>query len=370
MTKCLHVVDKDTGATIGFQRLRPDGAPLCHCIYPGDYVDDVAIDATPGNTDMDRLEQFMIDRDQKLKRMKLELFCNMIVKKDKTTGDITVNQSKHSERLCKEVLQREGQVIEDLDKVKAPATPFPPGYHFEIRTKADDVDDFMTDERVTEFRSWCMGFQWVAKTLVGIKYPICQLCRCMANPTKKNYNDLVRLARWVAKNRRRSLVFHREGDLIVSASSDSDWAACKTTRRSCTGYAVSIGKSLVIAKAQMQKSVAMSSMEAELIAMTEAAKTVVYFRGLMNELGFPQVEPARIDVDNQSCIQMSRSTMSCYRNRHIPIRYYYCKQLIKDGEIDPQWIPSAENMSDLFTKCVSGELFDKHQDSMSREVVD
>ena len=75
-----------------------------------------------------------------------------------------------------------------------------------------------------------------------------------------------------------------------------------------------------------------------------------------------------IDVDNQSCIQMARSTMSCYKNRHIPIRYFWIKDLMKTGEVELQWVASADNTSDLLTKCVSAELFEVHREKVSKTV--
>jgi len=118
----------------------------------------------------------------------------------------------------------------------------------------------------------------------------------------------------------------------------------------------------------MQKSVSQSSMEAELVALTECSKSVVHFRGLLSEMNITQPGPTMIDVDNQSCIQVARSTMTCYKNRHVPIKYFFVKDLMQAGEIEVQWVASADNTSDLLTKCVTAELFAAHQQKVSTTV--
>ena len=124
-----------------------------------------------------------------------------------------------------------------------------------------------------------------------------------------------------------------------------------------------------MSKAQMQRLVALSSMEAELIALNETAKTVMFYRVFLKEMGYEQSTKSMIKVDNQSAIQMSRSQMATYRNRHIPLRYYKIKELLRT-DIDLEWVQSKDNVADLFTKNVSKDLFKKHRDSVSTVVLE
>ena len=112
----------------------------------------------------------------------------------------------------------------------------------------------------------------------------------------------------------------------------------------------------------------MSSMEAELIALTEATKTVVYLRKLMSLFGYPQHSPTPIGVDNQSVLAVSKSVMIAWKNRHIPLRYFKVRELIKNGDVELYYVSSADNDSDLLTKSLSRELFEKHRSSMVFEV--
>lgn len=360
-SKCIAMFDDDK-KLIGFQRVKPDGSPMMHIILIVQYVDDLAVAYTRGNKQVEELVSFIrAKKDQVFTQQEFKLFLNFNITRDRDAKTITANQRLHSDKLIEAVLGVTGDAV---TKINVPKTPMPPGWMPEIRGKDDPKDDFMTQELVSDFRSQLMMLNWITRTIPQLKYPVGQLCRTMGNPTKSNTEDLKRLVRWLAGNRNRGLVFGR-GDLTCNAYSDSDWAADRSTRRSCTGYVVNIGESLVLAKSKLQSLTAQSSMEAEVIAMVECGKTVAFVRDLLNELGFRQPEPTRVWVDNQSAISMSRSQMQVYRNRHIPIRYFVCKDWIKKQIIDVQWIASNDNTADLFTKCVTVDLFDKHQDSVS-----
>ena len=119
----------------------------------------------------------------------------------------------------------------------------------------------------------------------------------------------------------------------------------------------------------MQRLVALSSMEAELIALNKTAKTVMFYRVFLKEMGYEQISKSMIKVDNQSAIQMSRSQMATYRNRHVPLRYFKIKELL-ETDIDLEWVSSKENVADLFTKSVNNDLFQKHRDSVSTVVLE
>ena len=60
--------------------------------------------------------------------------------------------------------------------------------------------------------------------------------------------------------------------------------------------------------------------------------------------------------------------MAVYRNRHIPLRYFYIKDLLKD-DVELTWVGSADNVADLFTKSVAKDLFAKHKEKVSGVVI-
>lgn len=363
-----QIYDRDTitvkdekGKIVGFQLVGCDGKPMTHKIIIGSYVDDCLIAYTRGNKMVPKLYEFLRSREHKFTVEPLQFFLNMHIQRDRDNRTLTLQQDQHARKLIKEVFQQEPENINNRE------TPFPDGYLPEPSQNTEGDKLVMTEEKRSEYRSWSASLLWISRTVPEIKHSVGQLCRHMHNPSVDHYNDVKKVVRYLAGNLDRGLKF-KGNNINVNAASDSDWGACKYTRRSCTGYAVYIGDSLVVAKSQMQKLVALSSMEAELIALNECAKTVAYFRAFLGELGYEQTEKSKVYVDNQSCIQMSRSQMAVYRNRHIPLRYHFVKDLLAN-DIDLIWIASEDNVADLFTKSVTTVLFLKHRDGVSSVVV-
>ena len=88
----------------------------------------------------------------------------------------------------------------------------------------------------------------------------------------------------------------------MSAYSDADWAGCPDTRRSVTGWCMFLGSSLISWKSKKQARVSKSSTESEYRAMSAACSEILWLRGLLAELGFPQTEPTSLYADNTSAI--------------------------------------------------------------------
>ena len=87
---------------------------------------------------------------------------------------------------------------------------------------------------------------------------------------------------------------------------DSDYAGDLDQRRSLTGYVFQINGCTVSWKSTLQQVVALSTTEAEYIALTEAIKEALWLKGLLGELGFQQ-DSVEVLCDSQSAIHLSKN---------------------------------------------------------------
>jgi len=87
--------------------------------------------------------------------------------------------------------------------------------------------------------------------------------------------------------------------------SDSDWGSNIHDRKSTSGNCFSLGLGLISWCSKKQKVVALSSTEAEYIAMTHASTQVLWLRKLLEEIGEKQVDPTILYSDNMSAIQLA-----------------------------------------------------------------
>jgi len=125
--------------------------------------------------------------------------------------------------------------------------------------------------------------------------------------------------------------------------------------RSHAGSFVCIGKnSAAIAthSRRITSCVALSSMEAEYIALNELSRTIIYMRNFLADIGFKQKDPTIIYEDNASAIYLASSSNIPVKSRHILLRYHFIKFAIESGAIEVHYVPSNMQRADCLTKAL------------------
>ena len=145
---------------------------------------------------------------------------------------------------------------------------------------------------------------------------------------------------------------------------DSDFAGDVDTRRSTTGNVFLLGGACVSWSSRLQVTVAVSTAEAEYMALFSGAQEAVYLRRLLGELGFEQEEPTPILVDNQAAIQMALNPIDHKRTKHIDVKYHFCREKVEDKVIIPEYVTSADQLADIFTKDLAKIAFERLRDQI------
>lgn len=83
----------------------------------------------------------------------------------------------------------------------------------------------------------------------------------------------------------------------------------------------------------MQPTISLSNTEAEYRVLTDAAKDIINFRRLLQELGVPTNDPIILLSDNQSCIKMVKNPVLHARTKHIEIQHHFIREAAKAGEV-------------------------------------
>jgi len=112
-------------------------------------------------------------------------------------------------------------------------------------------------------------------------------------------------------------------------------------------------------KTKKQDVVALSTTEAEYMALSEAAKAAAWMRNLYTELGIPVDKPTTIYEDNISTMILAEHGSQHPRTKHIQIRFHRIRDYIKDKEIILEHLETKEMLGDLFTKPLVGPQFEK-----------
>ena len=146
-------------------------------------------------------------------------------------------------------------------------------------------------------------------------------------------------------------------DLTLTCYVDADWATDPEDRASRTGVICYLGRTAVWWKSRKQQSIAVSTCEAEYMALFEGGKDVVWLRNLLCELGICCKNTATVVYhDNQSSIVWAESP-GLRKVKHIDLRYNFTRHLVEQGVIKVKYVNTEQNAADIFTKALSGEKY-------------
>ncbi|KAG8489147.1 hypothetical protein CXB51_017180 [Gossypium anomalum] len=181
-----------------------------------------------------------------------------------------------------------------------------------------------------------------------LSYAVSAVSRYMANPGKEHWKAVQWVLRYLRGTTDVCLQFGRTKDRVIGYV-DADFAGDLDRRRSLTGYVFTIGGCAISWKATLQTTVALSTTEAEYMAITEACKEAIWLKGLFSELN-KDLQISIVFCDSQSAIFLTKDQMFHERTKHIDVRYHFVRDIIARGDIVVSKISTHENPADMMTK--------------------
>ncbi|KAJ1525556.1 hypothetical protein ONE63_010361 [Megalurothrips usitatus] len=138
------------------------------------------------------------------------------------------------------------------------------------------------------------------------------------------------------------------------AYTDADWGNCQDDRRSYSGNVILMADGAVSWDSRKQRSVALSSVEAEHVALTDWAKEALFLTSVMEEI-LGKKTSINIRCDSQGAIATAQHEGPTKRLKHIDIRLHFVKALIQDGRMKIEYVPTEDMVADALTKQLSAE---------------
>ena len=181
--------------------------------------------------------------------------------------------------------------------------------------------------------------------------------------TEEHWKGLKRILRYLRGTINLSLRFRKMKNSIITGYADADWGG-DNDRKSTTGFLIEVYGNPVCWVTKKQSTVALSSTEAEYVALATASTEAVWTRNLLKELGWKLKDPVIMYEDNQACIHLL-SKWEHQRLKHIDIKYNFIRDLSNDGVIRVLYVPSDLQKADLLTKGLTGMKFEKLRKSFN-----
>jgi hypothetical protein len=307
------------------------------------YVDDMLV----AGPDMDEIQMLkkQLSREFDMKDLgAAKQILGMRINRDKQKGTLQLSQEEYIDRILKRF---------NMSNAKPVSTPL--ASHFRLSKdqspKTEEEKDFMAK---VPYASAIGSLMYaMVCTRPDIAHAVGAVSRFMTNPGKQHWEAVKWILRYLRGTTDRCLCFRR-GELKLQGFVDADFAAEVDHRRSTTGYVFTVGTTAVSWISQIQKIVALSTTEAEYIAVTEASKEMIWLQGLLAEMGFKQ-EKNVLHSDSQSAIHLAKNSAFHSRTKHIGLRYHFVRSLLEDGVLTLEKIQGSKNPADMLTKTVTIE---------------
>lgn len=153
------------------------------------------------------------------------------------------------------------------------------------------------------------------------------------------------------------LLLRSDSDLRLNGWCDSDWASCPITRKSVTGYFVQLGDSPISWKTIKQKTVSLSSAEAEYRAMRFLVQELTWLKRVLLTLGGSHNHPMLVHCDSKSTIHIATNPVFHERTNHVEADCHYVHDEVTNGAISLSHVPSKAQLADIFTKPLGANEF-------------
>ena len=142
-----------------------------------------------------------------------------------------------------------------------------------------------------------------------------------------------------------------------------------STRKSTSGYVFRLGGATISWKSKRQTIVALSSTEAEYVALGLATQQVIWLRKLLASIDFKQSEATVLYEDNQGTIALSKNPKSHSRTKHIDIKCHYVREAVEKKETVLVYCATEKMMVDVLTKGLAKLKFEELRSMMSVELI-
>ena len=218
---------------------------------------------------------------------------------------------------------------------------------------------------VRRFRGGAARANYLAQDRPDISYPTKELCRRMHAPRRGDLRALERTVKYLASEPR--LIYHydwQDDNKPLSVYCDTDFAGCGITRKSTSGGCAMLGSHLIKHWSSTQKTVTLSSGEAELYGVVKGATEALGLRSLGEDMRIQSEIGIDLHADSSAAIGICRRS-GIGKVRHLATAQLWVQEKLRNKELRLYKVLGTENPADLLTKHVSREFVDNYIAKMS-----
>lgn len=226
-----------------------------------------------------------------------------------------------------------------------------------------------------------------ANTRPDIAMAVHQCARFSSSPHLEHEKAVKHLCRYLLGTRHQGIILKPSGSATLDAFCDSDFAGTwtrdtshlRSSALSRTGYVLTYANCPVLWVSKLQTEVALSTCEAEVMALSQCARELIPLRALLKDINTmflipnykqglfqdhqsmiqPRLTTSVINEDNQGCLELAMDTTGKHRprTRHIGVKWWHFRDNIANGTLTVKKVATAINWADIFTKPLPAQRF-------------
>jgi hypothetical protein len=239
--------------------------------------------------------------------------------------------------------------------IKPKTVPMSPG----VVLEGTDCPEMPDPVKQKQYRSMVAKVQFAAYwTRFDISYTTAQLARFCASAGPSHWAALTHLIGYLIHRPSLKITYWKGVNGGLDGFTDSDWGN-SVSRKSTTGLVARYNRTPILWRSRMQKTVSLSSAEAEYYSASEMAVEIIYLRNLLDNMRLPAGDNTSVFEDNTACIEWSNHIMGGReRAKHIDIRKHFAHEAVQNGHIRLIKIPTEFQLADLLTKGLHRRQFE------------
>jgi transposase InsO family protein len=263
-------------------------------------------------------------------------FLGMRVTKT-SNGSITIDQRTY----VWDILARFG-----MEDSKAVSTPLATG------TRLTKSEDNSVNDIQPMYQAMVGSLMYAMLcTRPDIAYAVQQLSQFSSKPTNAHFQAAKRVLRYLQGTQGTSLTYKPSGNTktAIQGYCDANFAA-DDDRKSISGYVFMLAGAPISWQAKKQSTIALSTVEAEYTAMTQAVKEAIWLQNLLKDLGMSKYAPKILKCDNQGAISLANNPTHHARTKHVDIQLHFVRDHVERCTIKLIYCPTEDMAADLMTK--------------------
>jgi hypothetical protein len=211
-------------------------------------------------------------------------------------------------------------------------------------------DDISLDVDQRTYRSMINSLLYITSSRPDIMQVVGMVGRYQSTPKQSHLVAVTRIFKYFKGIMTYSLWYPRNQNFQLTTYSDADWANCVDERKNTSGRAFFLDDSLVSWLSKKQGYISLSTIEAEYIVATTCCTQILWMIQTVADLKVTYTDPIPLHCDNTSAISLSKNPVLHSKSKHIPIKYHFLREQVTNGIVQMNYIPSTEQIADIFTK--------------------